>query len=116
MIEQYLDQRAKLDRQVVERAMTDGDFRTRLVADTRGTLNAEYGVSIPAEADVRAIEESAGSHIFVLPAAQIQNGELSEEALEAVAGGWYVNLIWSSICFGSGEGGPSNADISVSAT
>ena len=116
MIEQYLDQRAKLDRRVVERAMTDADFRTSLVASPRETLETTYGISVPAEADIRVFEESGNGHYFVLPPLQAVGDELTEEALEAVAGGWYVNLIWSSICFGSGEGGPDNGDVSVSAT
>jgi len=115
MIEQYLDQRAKLDRQVVERAMTDADFRSSLVADPRAALEATYGITVPADADVRVFEEGGNGHYFVLPPLQSIGDELTEEALEAVAGGWYVNLVWSSICFGSGEGGPSNADVTVAA-
>lgn len=113
--EQYLEQRQKLDRQVIERAMTDPDFRESLQGDPKATLEAEYGIRIPEQAEVKVLEEDANTHFFVLPPAPIM-GELSEEELEAVAGGWYVNLLWSSLCFGSGDGGPDNADISVSAT
>ncbi|WP_456426420.1 NHLP leader peptide family RiPP precursor [Rhodocaloribacter sp.] len=117
MNESYLDQRQKLNRQVTQKAMEDANFRQRLLEDPKGTLETEYGISIPNEADIKVFQETPQSHYFVLPPRPIQDGdELTEDELEAVAGGWYVNLLWSSICFGSGEGGPDNADISVSAS
>jgi len=98
MIQEYLDQRQKLDRKVVERAMQDAEFRTKLVADPRAAIASEFGYTVPANTEVRVVEETAGTHYVVVPAAQLQaDGELNEEALEAVAGGGF-ELLGTFIC------------------
>ena len=100
--DQYVAKRIEREQQVLSRAMNDGDFRAALVADPRTALSGEFGIDIPESLDVRVFEESANSYFVVLPQAGIENGaELTEDQLEAVAGGWSVTLCFTLICVDS---------------
>jgi hypothetical protein len=104
--EQYIEQRVQRDRMVLDRALTDPDFRTQLVAKPHQSLSDLYGVAIPESADIQVLEETDDSHFVVLPPdMSALSEELTDEQLEAVAGGWFVQLIWTTICVGSGKPG-----------
>ena len=81
--------RAEVERRLVERSLQDEDFRQRLLDDPKGTLEQELGRGLPEGVRVRAVEESADTIYLVLPSASRvgEGGSLSEEELEAVAGG-----------------------------
>jgi hypothetical protein len=82
--------RAEMERRLINRSIEDEDFRQRLLDDPKGTLEQEMGSALPEGVQVRAVEESADTIYLVLPSASAlgdQGGELSEEELEAVAGG-----------------------------
>jgi hypothetical protein len=102
--EQYVAKRAELWQSLVNRSVADPDFRRALKEDPRTTLESEFGISIPEEANVTVLEETPDRQYIVLPPRLVSpDGALSEEELEAVAGGWHVTLIWTGICFGDGE-------------
>jgi hypothetical protein len=70
------------------RSLREPAFREALLRDPRGTLEREYDQQIPEQLQIRVIENTADSVHIVLPAALPQDGaELSEQELEAVAGG-----------------------------
>ena len=82
--------RAELERTIVQRSLQDEEFRQRLLDDPKGTLEQELGSALPQGFEVRVVEESAETIYLVLPSASALGeggGELSEEDLEAVAGG-----------------------------
>jgi hypothetical protein len=82
--------RDEVERRLVERSIEDEEFRRRLVDDPKGILEQELGRGLPEGVEVRVVEESADTIYLVLPSASAlgdQGGELSEEELEAVAGG-----------------------------
>ncbi|HEY9449665.1 MAG TPA: NHLP leader peptide family RiPP precursor [Gemmatimonadaceae bacterium] len=107
--EQYVAKRLEREEQVLNRALQDADFRKELVASPRATLSSLYGVSIPDEADVQVFEETTNSHHVVIPPDLAQmNEELTDEQLEAVAGGWFLQLAWTTLCVGSGKPGDTN--------
>jgi len=66
---------------LIARAADDADLRARLLDDPRGTIQAETGMTIPADWTIVA-SESAGSVEL-----GFANGELPEEYLEMVSGG-----------------------------
>lgn len=102
--EQYVAKRAELWQNLVNRAAADADFRAALKEDPRGTLENEFGISIPEDARISVLEESPDEQYIVLPPRLVgDNGALSEEELEAVAGGWHITLLWTGVCFGDGE-------------
>jgi hypothetical protein len=75
-------------RQIIDRAMKDPDFRTRLVQNPQAAIQEGLGTSISPTATIRVIEEQPGEVVLVLPAHPIESGDiLSDEDLEEVAGG-----------------------------
>jgi len=83
--------RADIERKLIQRSMEDEDFRQRLLDDPKGTLEQELGTRLPDDVEVRVVEESADAIYLVLPSSASplggQGGELSDQELEAVAGG-----------------------------
>ena len=68
---------------LVTKADESEDFRTRLVADPKSVISAEFGVSIPEVFNVQVHEDSATTAHMVLPITD----RLTEEELAQVAGG-----------------------------
>ena len=75
---------------IISRALEDDDFRKRLLDDPKKLIEQESGKPLPEALKIRVIEEEMNSLTLVLPRAPKaagEEGELSEEALEKVAGG-----------------------------
>jgi hypothetical protein len=81
--------RAEMERSLINRSLEDEDFRQSLLDDPKGTAEQELGSHLPESIELRVVEESADTIYLVLPSASPvgEGGELSDEALEAVAGG-----------------------------
>ena len=85
---------------VLARSATDAAFRTRLLADPREALAEALGREVPATFDIAFVENAAGATV-VLPDFVDPDAELSEDDLEAVAGG-IEPLTVALICGGIG--------------
>ena len=81
--------RAEVERRLVERSLQDEEFRQRLLADPKAAVEEELGIQLPAEVQVRVVEETADTIYLALPTASPagEGGELSDQELEEVAGG-----------------------------
>jgi Nitrile hydratase, alpha chain len=84
--------RAEIEGRLIQRSVEDDAFRRRLLEDTRAAMEEELGTRLPEGVEVRAVEEMADTIYLVLPNASAagETAELSDQELEAVAGG-YVN-------------------------
>ena len=101
MLQQYLEMRAARERDLAARA-GDPEFRARLIAAPRETLSSVYNVAIPQSADVRVVEDTIDTQYIVLPPAEFSgNAELTEDQLEAVAGGWSIQITATTLCYSS---------------
>ena len=69
---------------VVAKAWADPDFKAKLLADPKTVLK-ENGVEIPEDAEILVVENTDKIVHLILPPAP--TGQLSEEALENLAGG-----------------------------
>ena len=74
---------AEVKAQIAMKAAEDDEFRTRLVADPRATVEAETGLRFPDGYQLHVHEESATDAHMVLP----PKPELSREHLDRIAGG-----------------------------
>lgn len=72
---------------LLAKSATDVEFRKKLLSDPRAAVSEFTGKPVPADFNVRFVENTADATI-VLPDAVDTNAELSENALEAVSGGW----------------------------
>jgi hypothetical protein len=82
--------RKQMERRLVERSLADDAFRQHLLTNPKAAVEQELGTRLPEEVQVRAVEETADTIYLVLPSASPGGGggELSDQDLEAVAGGW----------------------------
>jgi hypothetical protein len=108
--EMYIGKRMEREQQVLSKVLNDPEARTALRERPKATLESIYGVQFAEGTDIRVLEEQIGSHYVVLPpeSLAVGSGELSDAQLETVAGGWFIQLIATSICFGSGDPGDTS--------
>jgi hypothetical protein len=71
--------------QLVARCWRDDSFKKRFMTDPKGVL-AENGLEVEAGCDIKVVEDNEKVTHIVLPIAP-PKGELSDDELEAVAGG-----------------------------
>jgi hypothetical protein len=76
--------------QLIEKAWKDDAFRQALRTDPRGAVESALGSKLPAGLQVKVVAESADTFYLVLPANpdRAPAGELTDQQLDAVAGGW----------------------------
>lgn len=85
-----LNKRSEFENQLVIRAYEDEAFRQQLLADPKTIYEQELGTNIPESFKIEVVEEQPNTIYMVLPRKTEEvgaEGELSDEALEAVAGG-----------------------------
>ncbi|MGI6148608.1 MAG: NHLP leader peptide family natural product precursor [Firmicutes bacterium] len=83
MSENLLAKKVELERKVIEKALKDEAYKAKLLSDPHGAI-AEFGVQISKDVEIKVLEETANVVYLVLP---YMSDELSDEALEDVAGG-----------------------------
>ena len=76
--------REELEKKIIKKAQSDKDFKQALLDNPKETLG-QLGVQVPEEVEVKVVEESAKVVYLVLP---VNPDELTDEQLDAVAGGW----------------------------
>jgi hypothetical protein len=86
-------------RKIIRRSMEDEFFRQELLRNPKSTLERELGAPLPEGVDVRAVEDTADTVHLVLPSKSLsERGELSDEDLDAVAGGTISNPYTAPAC------------------
>ena len=93
--------------QIVAKAWQDDIFKKRLVAEPAVVLK-EHGIQVPAGVQLRVVENTDQVIHLTLPA-QPREGELSDEELEGVAGGWFA-MFFAGAAKISSTAGDINSD------
>ena len=52
---------------MIERSLEDDSLRQRLLSDPKGAIEEELGTRLPADVEVRAVEETADAIYLVFP-------------------------------------------------
>jgi hypothetical protein len=82
--------RRAFELQLIEKAWKDDAFRQALLTDPQGAVERALGGKLPAGIQVKVLAETPNTFYLVLPANpdRAPAGQLSDQQLEAVAGGW----------------------------
>lgn len=100
MTEQNFPTRNEIEAKIIAKAWQDEEFKQELLSQPRATIIREWGLKdIPDNVDIKVIEENPNTLYMVLPMKPVTtNGEeLSEEQLEAVAGGLCLPAIAATV-------------------
>jgi Nitrile hydratase, alpha chain len=95
--------REQMERRLIEKSVEDEAFRQRLIEDPKGAVEQELGTRLPEEVRVVTVEETQDTIYLVLPSTPMagdEGVELSDQQLEAVAGGgtWVDPVSCGSAC------------------
>ena len=80
-----MTQGLEMQRQLIEKAGKDMEFRALLVADPKAAIRNEYGIGVPDGINIQVHESDITNIHISLPLSP--NVELDEERLEAIAAG-----------------------------
>jgi hypothetical protein len=85
--------RRDVELQLIEKAWKDAAFHQALLTDPQGAVERELEAKLPAGLQVKVLAETPDTFYLVLPAKpdRAPTGELTDQQLEAVAGGWSGN-------------------------
>jgi hypothetical protein len=95
--------REAFEARLIEKAWKDDAFRRALVRDPRGAVERELGGKLPAGLQVKVLAETPDTFYLVLPANpdRAPAGQLTDQQLEAVAGGAWTDPTCAASCGGS---------------
>jgi len=79
--------RKDIEADITAKAWKDDVYKQELFSNSKAVIEREFSVQLPAEMSVQVLEENPNTLYFVLPVRPNSPKELTEEELEAVAGG-----------------------------
>ncbi|MHA6480624.1 NHLP leader peptide family RiPP precursor [Paenibacillus sp. strain BS8-2] len=57
----------ELRNKIIEKAWEDAEFKKQLLADPKAAIKDAFGIEVPENVSVKALEESADSYYVVIP-------------------------------------------------
>ena len=73
----------EMRRHLTEKAVESSEFRQQLLADPKGVIHQEFGVTVPDNVDIQVHDSDLNTVHLALP----PSSDLNEEQLEAIAAG-----------------------------
>ena len=77
--------RKKIERKIVEKAMKDKEFRSKLLSNPGDAMKGIFETNLPESLNIHINEETPNDIYITLPPREI---ELSDEQLSGISGGW----------------------------
>jgi len=90
VISESINTRFEFEQKLIHKAWEDEKFKQELLINPKAVFERESGQEIPKHLEIQVIQETANNVYLVLPknpVSSVAEGELNEEALEAIAGG-----------------------------
>ncbi|MCW5315518.1 NHLP leader peptide family natural product precursor [Nostoc sp. KVJ3] len=88
MSEEQAQTRQDIEARIIAKAWKDEAYKQELLTNPKAVIEREFGVEFPSEVNIQVLEENPTSLHFVLPISPVAFAQdLSEEQLEAIAGG-----------------------------
>jgi len=53
--------------QIIQKAWEDSSFKTSLLADPKSAIKKMFGIELPAEVEIKAVEESTSQYYLTIP-------------------------------------------------
>jgi len=110
LFEEELKSRFGIESAIIAKAWSDDNFKQELLNDPKTAIAENFQMQIPDSIEVQVLEELPNTYYFSIPVkpSVSAEGELSDEELEAVAGGWIkiaiqvAQSVWGGIkgCLG----------------
>ena len=79
--------RQEFESKLIAKAWQNEAFKQELISNPKAVYERELGQQLPENLQIRVMEETSDTLYLTLPKTPQVSEELSEEALEAVAGG-----------------------------
>jgi hypothetical protein len=83
--------RKDIEAHIIAKAWKDPSYKQELLSNSKFVLEKEFNTQFPLEVNVKVLEENPQALYFVLPLCP-EISDLSEEQLEAIAGGIGINI------------------------
>ncbi len=90
--------RHEFETQLIIKAWKDESFKQELISNPKAVYARELGQTIPEMPEITVLEESSNALYLVIPKKPVNvvaSEELTDEALEAVAGGFKLSWTFS---------------------
>lgn len=87
--------RQSIETKIIAKALEDEAFRQELLNNpntAKAEIEKDLGQKLPEGFQLRVLQETENMAYIVLPVTISANQELSEEQMEAVAGGWKATV------------------------
>jgi hypothetical protein len=85
--------RKEFETEIITKAWKDKQFKQELLSNPKAVYERELNQKLPDSLQIRVVEEDSNTIYLALPKAPEANEELSEEALESIAGGHSLVII-----------------------
>lgn len=84
--------RSEFEAELIAKSWKDEAFKQELIDNPKAVYARELGQQLPENLKIRVMEETADTIYLALPKTPQVSEELSDEALEAVAGGFIGSI------------------------
>jgi hypothetical protein len=97
--------RREIEAHIIAQTWKDEAYKQELFINPKAVIEREFGTQFPSHVNVQVLEENPTTFYLVLPQPPGTSGmELSEEQLEAIAGGSWLNVDIKGTLQDIGEG------------